>query len=140
MVFRFFATAAMLSLLGACSTMTETSSTQQDLLVDRATQRWEALVERDWSKAYTFTSPAYRELFSEALYVRKFSYMVEWELTSVEFLNYDAPAAVASVAVGVMSRPTKLTSVASRAIGSVPTRIVENWVLVDGEWWYSANL
>jgi hypothetical protein len=66
--------------------------------------------------------------------------MVEWELTSVEFLNYDAGAAVASVAVRVMSRPVKQTSAASVAIGSVPTRFVEQWILSDGEWWYSANL
>ena len=74
------------------------------------------------------------------MYERRFSYMVEWELTSVEVVNYDAAAAVASVAVRVMSRPVKQTSAASKAIGAVPTRFVEQWILQDGEWWYSANL
>ena len=109
-------------------------------ILERAELRWAALEQRDFSSAYTFTTPAYRGVFSESMYRQKFSYMVDWELTSVEILNYDAGAAVASVAVRVMSRPVKQTSAASAAIGSVPTRFVEQWILEDGEWWFSANL
>ena len=61
-------------------------------------------------------------------------------MTAVEVVNYDAAAAVASVAVRVMSRPTKLTSTASRAIGAVPVTINEQWMFIDGKWWHSANL
>ena len=126
--------------LSGCATAPPLTEAQKATLLERAQARWEHLVERDWTSAYDYTSPAYRSVITRSMYERKFSYMVEWQLTSVELLHYDARAAVASVAVGVMSRPVKQTSAASVAIGAVPTRFVEQWILVDGEWWYSANL
>ncbi len=135
-----FALFAFSALMATGASARDLSNEQQADLVSRATARWKAIEARDWATVYTFSSPAYRQVISQNLYVHKYSYMVEWELTSVEFLNYDAAAAVASVAVRVMSKPTKPTSAASKAIGSVPSRVVENWVLVDDEWWYSASL
>lgn len=129
-----------LAIAGGCTSIKTLDETERTRLVERASERWKALEVRDWNTAYSFLSPAYRAVFSDEMYSRGFSYMVEWELTSVEFLHYDAPAAVASVAVRVMSRPVKQTSAASVAIGTVPTRVVEQWILSDGEWWYSANL
>ncbi|MFT7288567.1 MAG: hypothetical protein ACI87W_002689 [Halieaceae bacterium] len=136
---RWVAVVAM-TLLCACASNSRLDDSEQVKLLERATARWEALVAKDWGAAYGYTSPAYKAVFSAALYERKFSYMLDWELTAVEFLNYDVDAAVASVAVRVMSKPTKQTSAASVAIGAVPTRFVEQWVLSDGDWWYSANL
>jgi len=43
------------------------------------------------------------------------------------------------VVVGVMSRPTKLTSEAARAIGPMPRQLDERWILIDGEWWFGGN-
>ena len=60
-------------------------------------------------------------------------------MTSVEVVDYDADAAVASVVAGVMSKSTKQTSAASRALGAVPTTIREKWIFTDGEWWHSTN-
>lgn len=130
----------LLAFLAGCAGSSRMSEEGQAMLLERAEARWLALVDRDWDTAYEYTSPAYRDVITKSMYRRKFSYMVEWELTSVDFVNYDARAAVASVAIGVMSRPVKQTSAASVAIGAVPTRVVEQWILVDGEWWYSANL
>ena len=130
----------LLLVAGGCSVAPQLTEDDKAQLAARAEARWRALEARDWATAYRFMSPAYRNVFSEAMYVSKFSYMVDWELTSIEVVNYDARAAVASVAVRVMSRPAKLTSAASAAIGAVPTRQVERWILNDGEWWYSANL
>ena len=138
-VFRVFLLAAVV-VLGGCATSKTLSPEDVERLEARATARWKLLEQRDWSSAYDYMSPAYREVFTRRMYEGRFSYMVEWELTSVEVVNYDAAAAVASVAVRVMSRPVKQTSAASKAIGAVPTRFVEQWILQDGEWWYSANL
>lgn len=126
--------------LGGCAGSQTLSQQDVEQLLARATARWQLLEQRDWASAYDYMSPAYRQVFTRGMYERRFSYMVEWELTSVELVNYDARAAVASVAVRVMSRPVKQTSAASKAIGAVPSRFVEQWILQDGEWWYSANL
>lgn len=130
----------LLALLAGCASGPTLTDTLKARLLERAEARWRALEQRDFDTAWTFTSPAYREVFSKPLYRQKFSYMVEWQLTGVEFVTYDARAAVASVAARVMSEPVKHTSAASAAIGAVPTRFVEQWVYVDGEWWFSATL
>jgi hypothetical protein len=109
-------------------------------LEQRVRERWQALSAGDYGKAWDYSTPVYRSIFSKELYVLQFSYVVERELTGVEVLNYDAPAAVASVAVRVMSKPTKQTSAASRAVGALPVTITEQWILVDGKWWHSANV
>ena len=117
----------------------ELTEAQRTVLEQRVTERWEARIAHDWGKAWEYSSPAYREVFPKQLYVKKFSYTANWELTGVEVLNYDGPAAVASVVVRVMSKPTKQTSAAARALGAMPREMIEKWILVDGEWWFSAN-
>ncbi|WP_206613545.1 hypothetical protein [Parahaliea mediterranea] len=112
---------------------------QEEALVQRVTGRWAALSALNYDQAWEYSSPAYRKIFPKRLFVRNFSYVVERELTGVQVLNYDAGAAVASVSVRVMSRPTKTTSEASRALGALPVTILEKWILEDGEWWYSVS-
>ncbi|GAB5452705.1 MAG: hypothetical protein Hals2KO_30330 [Halioglobus sp.] len=108
-------------------------------LTERVEARWETLEARDFDKTWEFQSPIYRASFPQHLYKYNYSYAVEWELTEINVVAYDAQAAVASVAVRVMSEPTKQTSVASRAIGALPVTFHEQWILIDGEWWHSAN-
>jgi hypothetical protein len=126
-------------LVTGCASPGRLSDEQSAQLIERVEARWAALEANDYDLAYTFMSPAYRDVFSAEMYRNQFSYMVARELTSVEILNYDAPAAVASVAVGVMSRPVKQTSAASAAIGAVPVVSVEQWIFRNKNWWYSVN-
>ena len=129
-------------LLAACSSSEEPSdSADPDLerLKIRVEQRWQARTVRDWEAAWEYTTPNYRAIFPKRLYINKFSYAVDSELTAIEVVNYDALAAVASVAVRVMSSPTKQTSAASRSIGALPYTFNEQWLYVDGDWWFSAN-
>lgn len=130
-------TVLALTVLAGCAGAPRMTDVEQARLLERVEARWKALEQRDFGAAYEFTSPAYREVFSKSLYEKKFSYMVEWELTGVEYLTYDADAAVASVAARVMSKPVKHTSAASAALGAVPRKQVEKWVFVDGQWWFS---
>jgi hypothetical protein len=125
--------------LGGCASQDRLGVTEKAALIARVEARWAALEAQDYDLAYQFMSPAYRAAFTAEMYTSQFSYMVERELTSVEILNYDAAAAVASVAVGVMSRPVKQTSAASAAIGAVPVKSVEKWILRNKTWWYSVN-
>ena len=53
----------------------------------------------------------------------------------MRLLAYDAGAAVASVAV-IMISPRPGAPAASLALGKVPTTIDETWKLVDGNWYY----
>jgi hypothetical protein len=117
----------------------ELTAEQTQALEIRVEERWQARIAHDWGKAWEYSSPAYREVFPKHLYVKKFSYTADWELTGLEVTNYDPLAAVASVVVRVMSKPTKQTSAAAKALGPMPRELHERWILIDGEWWFSAN-
>ena len=126
-----------LVLAAAAGAQTEMPRDLEAQLVERVKARWQALAKRDFDRAYTFQSPAYRSVFTEKMYLQQPAPTLERELTSVEILNYDAAAAVASVAVGVMSRPVKQTSAAAAAIQARPVRIIEQWILRNNSWWFS---
>jgi hypothetical protein len=129
----------MLLMSLGCSDSGELSEEQAAALLQRVEARWATKVAKDFAATYEFSTPNFREVFPKSLYLGKFSYMVDWELTGVEVLNYDADAAVASVAARVMTEPVKHTSEASRVIGAVPATIRERWILIDGEWWFSSS-
>jgi len=137
------ATVCLLLLASACSMNDEPAPLtpeQSAALEKRVTERWHFMEEKDFSNVYAYASPNYRRIFSKSMYLNKFSYSVDWELTGVDILNYDAQAAVASVAVRVMSKPTKQTSSASIAMGALPVTLHEQWMLVDDEWWHSTKV
>ncbi|GAB3281303.1 hypothetical protein [Parahaliea aestuarii] len=130
-------------LLGACSALSPQPRTlspeQMAQLEERVRGRWQTIIDRDFEATYDYASPAYRASFPKQLFVKQFSYTVEWQLTGLEIVHYDAGAAVASVAVRVMSKPTKQTLVSAK-FGALPSTFREQWLLVDGQWWYSANI
>jgi hypothetical protein len=97
------------------------------------------LERNDYACAYEYLSPAYRNVFSYEMYRNRYFSTLERRLTGVKVVAYDSGAAVASVRVGVMSRPLKSTSSASRAIGITPTNLTEAWLWGNGEWWYAEN-
>ena len=132
----------MATLLFGCSQKQSPELTAADLLdlENRVRDRWETKMAHDWGGLYEYSTPTFRRTFPKAMYIRKFSYMVNWELTGIEVRNYDAGAAVASVAVRVMSEPVKHTSEASKAVGALPHTFNERWLFAEGEWWHSANL
>jgi len=131
--------AALLLMLSACASGPRWTETQQAALEERVRQRWATLEERDFAATWEFNSPAYKAVFPRELYVLRFSYAIEWELTEIKLLNYDRHAAVASVVARVMSKPTKQTSAASMAVGTTISTVSERWIYADGEWWFSAN-
>ncbi len=110
----------------------------EQALVDRVTGKWRAMEAWDYATAYEYTTPKYREVFSKSMYLNKFGYDIRWVLTGVEVLHYDAGAAVASVAVRVMSESAKQTTRASK-MGALPGTVNEKWFYIDGEWWNSAK-
>lgn len=130
---------AFFGILAACSAPRELSDSEKNVLIQRVTERWRCLERNDYACAYVYLSPAYRNVFSYEMYRNRYFSALERRLTGVKVVAYDSGAAVASVRVGVMSRPLKSTSSASRAIGITPTNLTEAWLWGDGKWWYAEN-
>ena len=129
----------VLVLSGGCASGPKWDDAQRNILEQRVRDRFQALVARDFEKVWEYSTPSYRAIFSKQLYAKKFSYAVELQLTGVEVVNYDSDAAVASVVVRVMSKPTKQTSTASMLIGATPRSLGEKWLFSQDQWWFSVN-
>jgi hypothetical protein len=139
---RYLLVAVLIGVMGlsaGCASGPKWDDAQRAILEQRVRGRFDALVARDYGKAWEYTTPSYRAIFSKQLYAKKFSYALQLELTGVEVVNYDSDAAVASVVVRVMSKPTLQTSTASRLIGATPRSLGEKWVFSQDQWWFSAN-
>ncbi len=91
---------------------------------------------RDFSGAWDFSTPAYREIFPQGTYYKNYHGLLDYELTGVHLLAYDSGAAVASVAVRVMISPGPGAPAASLAFGKRPSTIDEKWKLVGDNWYY----
>ena len=126
----------LFGVIAGCSAPRELVGSEKDQLIQRVTDRWQCLVQNDYVCAYDYTTPAYRDVFSQDLYKIGKGNMLERRLTGAKVVNYDSGAAVASVEVGVMSRPFKYTSSASRTLGPRFTTISERWIWSGGTWWY----
>ena len=123
----------------ACSAPAQLSDTEKSVLIQRVSERWRCLERNDYACAYEYLSPAFRTVFSREMYVNRYFSQQDRVLTGVKLVAYDRDAAVASVRVGVMSRPLKDTSSASRAIAVTPLTLNEAWLWEGGKWWYHEN-
>ena len=121
----------------SCSSEDNNQQTQQatekhkiETAKERALARWNALIEKDWAKAYAFESPNYRKNYSKREFINSFGQAVTWvaikhlsthpinpTLTTIKLeltFNYDM----------------------GRELIKIPSRIEERWQLIDNKWWH----
>jgi len=110
------------------------AATPEAIVEQRAKQRWKSALQGDFMGIYDYTTPGYRATTPQDLYsVRLRNSPVKWrsaEFKSVECSEPDRCQAVFSVTsdvVGQMRGVDKMT---------VETDITEDWVLLDGRWYY----
>ena len=130
----------ILGIMAGCSAPRELTESENNVLIQRVSERWRCLERNDYVCAYQYLSPSYREVFSYEMYRSRYFSNLERVLTGVKVVAYDRNAAVASVRVGVMSMPLKTTSSASRANVATPTVTSEAWLWGNGKWWYHEGL
>jgi hypothetical protein len=110
----------------------EATQAQRAVLEQRVTAKWDALIRKDFSTAYSFTSPEYRKLYSLDVFKGGFGNKVTWrrvEVVNVEFKGDNA--ATVGIKIYFVYHPPQ----AERAL-DMQTYVQEPWVLVDGQWWY----
>ena len=111
--------------------MDEARRAQWAVLQQRVDARWDALIKKDFATAYTYTSPAYRKLYSEDAFKRNFGGSVAWrriEVVGVDFQGDDAATVGINLFIvyhDAQSGPLEMT-----------TYVREPWVRVEGQWWY----
>lgn len=97
----------------------------QKLVADLAAARWEALINGDFAKAYSYLSPGAREVMSLDLYKAKIR-GGNWKKANVDSVSCVQDQCKVFMAVEYSYRDIK----------SIETRLSENWLRRDGKWWF----
>jgi hypothetical protein len=120
-------------ILSACSGQTSKQGDPGKVVVERAQNRWDALLAGDYESAYDYYSPGYRSkksLIDFAVDIR--TRRVRW--TSAEFLDHSCTenACTVNFRVGfVVNKPVQ--GMDKWESGSV---IEDKWIKTEGQWWY----
>ena len=119
-----------LLLLAACTT---TPVSPEDVVKNRAQERWDAVLARDWSSAYELYSPGYRSKATVVDYeigmrLRK----VIW--TSATYYGQECEENVCKVTYNVGWRVNSPVPGVNVYNGS--SYITDQWIRTDGQWWY----
>ncbi len=119
-----------ISLYG-CSSRLFDSRTDQQIVEDRATERWRLLAKRDFSAAYQYLSPGSRETIPENIYIGRFGTATQW--LGTEPVMSECQDDLCKVTMRVRYRiqhkffPKGIEN--SR-------EFKEKWIRSNGQWWY----
>ena len=132
------AAAASVLVLGACTTAppgtqgadpaASAPKSIEDVVRDRATKRWEALIRGDLDSAYSFFSRATRDTYPMELYRVKTKPGM-WREAKVESVKCEE--SVCEVVVMVNLEHSRLKGII--------TPVTERWIVQDGVAWYVYN-
>lgn len=104
-------------------------------LATRVEARWQAMIDKDFAKAYQFTLPSYRETNSLDQFKGRFGEAVTWRTAKVVSLQYSGTETVRlSIELEVEYVPSwggdKQTAL---------TQVDETWLSREGSWWLSLS-
>ena len=126
-------------LLSACASnavVTETAKSAKsddDIVVQRAQARWDAMLSKDLETAYSYYSPGYRSTMSLPDFVfKQRTRRVKWE--TAEYLGHTCTERSCKVKFKTGFRVDKAVPGMDVYRGS--DEIEETWVKPDDEWWY----
>lgn len=100
-----------------------------------ATQRWQALLSKDFEQAYSFAVPSYRQIKTLSDYSsQRQATPVKW--IAAEILRVDCVEKKCQVTVKLESKP--ITPFPFK--GNITSGIDETWVLEGQQWWMLETL
>ncbi len=116
---------ALLALAGC------TDKSSPDSIDTRSVERWNYLIARQADKAYDFLTPGYRQTVNRESYTTSMNGRpVQWK--SAKFAGKTCDAEHCKVSVDV----TYSIKLPGGAVGESTSTQSENWLLVDGEWFF----
>jgi hypothetical protein len=145
---RLLTAAIMIIALAACATANRSqksgadaigadpdSPSTPDALERRAVERWQFLIDGQPDKAYEYLSPGFRTTVSQREYARNaFTNTIKWNSVTWRAAECaTADACEVQVLIGYSVRMAGAGDVASINLQK------ENWVKVDGEWYFLPN-
>jgi hypothetical protein len=122
------------AVLAGCAGLTSSAPPEQ-VVRQLATQRWQALLSRDFDKAYEFAVPSYRAL-KNADYYRKNREATPVKWIAAEVFGVECEAVKCVVRIQLESKPIVPFNFQGNIVGGID----ETWVLEGGKWWMFETL
>lgn len=122
--------AAALALVG-CAT---TAQTPEDIVARRVEQRWDALIQSDFERAWTFTQPGFKAIVAQRDYFKQFGGGGRWKGVQVHGVQCQPERCL------VKLRLTSTVMVPPFKGKDLVGHITETWVREDGQWWFYQSL
>jgi hypothetical protein len=119
------------ALLVGCSPGPDASTSEEQLVRERAEERWRALVEGDFQHAYGFESPAYRALTPYASFRAQFGGAAVWKGAQVSSVTMREGGDAASVVMTI----DYLAVLPSGETYPGRRGMKEEWIKSAGDWW-----
>lgn len=126
-ILALIAGASVLALVG-CATVDNRPPEQQ--VSQRVGERWKALADADFNRAYGFNTPAYRALITPEMYRSRIGSAVSW--TGGEAVRVECPDAKTCKA---FVRVEYKLLLGARHGDTANTHVDETWLFEDGQWW-----
>lgn len=127
---RLAAAAVLIASLAACAS---TPRSQDDIVVERAQARWDAVIAGDLETAYTFYSPGFRATTSLIDYgVSMKTRKVRWTSATYKSHECDENRCLVNFDVGFMIG----TPVPGLSVYEGSQAVEDRWIRTDGQWWY----
>lgn len=96
----------------------------------RALARWNALIESEWTTAYSYQTPSYRKNYTKKDFINSFGSAVGWKKIEYGSLNKINDELVDITLVLNISIEAGSDSIV------MPTNITERWQFSDNNWWH----
>lgn len=101
--------------------------TPEERVEQRAQERLDALMARDFEKAFSFLPPALRETTSWQRYGAKYAGVANWREASVKSVECEVDRCEVATSITYQMLRPKVENTRSRE---------EVWIEVDGEWYF----
>lgn len=114
--------------LSACASLG--GSSPQEQVRQRATERWQALLAGEYSRAYNYNTPSFRAVLTVDGYRNRFGSAVTW--LGAEVVRVECPEVSRCTAVvRIDYRPV----MSHQADAKISTHVDETWISENGKWW-----
>lgn len=115
--------------LSACASLG--GGNPQEQVRQRATERWQALVAGEFSRAYTYSTPGFRAVVTPDGYRSRIGSAVTW--LGAEVIRVNCPEA--NKCTALLRIDYKPVLIRQNGV-KVSTHIDETWLFEDGQWWF----
>jgi len=128
MLFRVGLSMLLAATLSGCAGLVGKPQTPEQIVAERAQARWDALVAGDWQTAYSFATPAYRDLVDVEGFRRRHGGQASW-------LGADVKEVTCQDDVCEPTITLKFRSLLPPYTDDLHTDYTERWVLEGSDWW-----